>query len=197
MLCQNCGKRQANVRYTQIINGDKKEMHLCQECSEKLGIGSVDFKMPISFSSFLGDFYDELEKDTLLSEFNPIKTLKCDSCGMTFENFMNTGKFGCSNCYDAFESKIDSILKNIHGANRHVGRLGKIEPAFELESSDVDIINSSKKYSTDKKDENIQDKDKKANEVEELEQELKKAIKEERYEDAAKIRDELKKIEKH
>ena len=61
MLCENCGNHEANVRYTEIINGEKKEMHLCEECSQKLGIGNMDFKMPINFSSFLGDFFDEFE----------------------------------------------------------------------------------------------------------------------------------------
>ena len=181
MLCENCGKHEANVKYTEIINGEKKEMHLCEECSEKLGIGNMEFKMPISFSSFLGDFFDEFESDTLLPELNPIKELKCDRCGLTFEEFMNTGKFGCSNCYSAFESKIDPILKNIHGANRHVGRLGKIQPIAELENKikQPEINKNTKK----EKGEN-----------EKLKEELQKAIKEERYEDAAKIRDELKKI---
>ena len=50
MLCQNCNKNKANVKYTQIINGHKKEMMLCEECSEKLGINKMNFNMPIDFS---------------------------------------------------------------------------------------------------------------------------------------------------
>ena len=193
MLCENCGKREANVMYTQIINGDKKEMHLCEECSEKLGIGNMDFKMPISFSSFLGDFLDEFENDTLLPELNPIKELRCDSCGMTFENFMNTGKFGCSNCYNIFESKIDPILKNIHGANRHVGRLGKIGPASNIQEQE-------EKREINKIEGTEKEEPKVANEVSEedkLREELRKAIKEERYEDAAKLRDEIKNLKEN
>lgn len=38
MVCQNCGKNEANVKYTQIVNGVKKEMVLCEECAEKMGI---------------------------------------------------------------------------------------------------------------------------------------------------------------
>lgn len=187
MLCENCGKREANVMYTQVINGDKKEMHLCEECSEKLGIGNIDFKMPITFSSFLGDFFDEFENDTLLPELNPIKQLTCDSCGMTFENFMNTGKFGCSNCYDAFESQIDPILKNIHGANKHVGRLGKIGPVSNLKIEEKNL-EEIKEHQTRESDSN---EDTVISEEERLKQELQKAIKEERYEDAARLRDEI------
>ena len=37
MLCDNCGKREANVRYSENINGRRKELNLCEECSKKLG----------------------------------------------------------------------------------------------------------------------------------------------------------------
>ena len=56
MLCENCGENEANVKYTQIINGVKKEMSLCNKCSKELGIDKMDFSIPINFSSFLGDF---------------------------------------------------------------------------------------------------------------------------------------------
>ena len=35
MLCENCGKNHANVQYTEIINGEKKQIFLCEECSQK------------------------------------------------------------------------------------------------------------------------------------------------------------------
>ena len=59
MLCQNCGKNEANVRYTQIVNGVKKEMALCDKCARELGLDNMDFSMPISMSSFLGDMLNE------------------------------------------------------------------------------------------------------------------------------------------
>ena len=49
MKCENCGRNEANVKYTQIINGEKKQMFLCEECSEKLGINDIHFNM--SFQS--------------------------------------------------------------------------------------------------------------------------------------------------
>lgn len=58
MLCQNCGQREANVKYTQIINGVKKEMTLCDICAKELGLEDIHVNMPIDFSSFLGDFLD-------------------------------------------------------------------------------------------------------------------------------------------
>ncbi len=187
MLCQNCGKNEANVKYTQIINGVKKEMILCEECSKELGVGNMDFSMPISFSSFLGDFFDD-EKEFLPSFMTPEKMI-CDKCGMTYDNFINTGKFGCENCYEIFSNKIDPVLKNIHGLNRHVGRgipdriNGKIEKVNETSNLNNNVGEVEPKSAQD-------------NKLEELKNNLKQAIQEERYEDAAKLRDEIKKLEK-
>jgi len=174
MKCQNCGENEANVKYTQIINGVKKELHLCQRCSEELGIGNfnMNFDMPMDLSSFFADFLGEPDTgffpDTSMRE-----ELKCNECGKTFEDFANTGRFGCGNCYNVFSDKIDTILKNIHNGDRHVGRKG-IPSATHIEKMNQVAPN---------------------NKIEKLKMDLKNAIKEERYEDAAKIRDEIKKRE--
>lgn len=179
MLCDNCGENEANIKYTEIINGVKKEMHLCKKCSEELGMNNLsvsdfNFDIPMNMSSFLADFLGDVQNDFLPS-IGEKKQLKCNECGTTYEEFLDNGKFGCGNCYEIFSSKIDSILKGIHNGNRHVGRQG---------------IENSIKFN----------KEKNENEeiigiLESLQIGLKNAIKEERYEDAAKIRDEIKKIQ--
>ncbi len=175
MLCQNCGENEANIRYTKIVNGVKKEMALCEECSNKLGITSIDFNLPINLSSFLCEFFNE--EENFLPSFINTEKLVCNECGMTYEEFVDTGKFGCGNCYNIFSKKIDPILKNIHTGSTHVGRKGKINTT----------------HTSLKKEALTQDNIKENNELEKLKQNLKLAIKEERYEDAAKIRDEIKK----
>ena len=182
MLCENCKKREANVRYSENINGVKKELHLCEECSRKLGItDKMDFKMPtLDFSNFFGSFLEDFSTPDFMPLLNEVKQVKCESCGSTFDDIINTGRYGCANCYDVFEDRMDPILKKLQGANRHNGRLGKIS-------------NNKVKYEeTEKTKKSNSNK----NKLEELQEELKKAIKEERYEDAAKIRDEIKKEEK-
>ena len=181
MLCDNCGKREANVRYSENINGRKKELHLCEECSKKLGIENIDFNMPIDFSSFFGGLLEDFGTNDFMPLFNEVKQLKCDNCGYTFEDIVNTGKLGCENCYSVFENRLDPIIKIIQGSNKHVGRTGKI----------IDSKISEKINNKDSKTENNKDVSK----VEKLQNDLKKAIKEEKYEEAAKIRDEIKKIE--
>ena len=184
MKCENCGRNEANVKYTQIINGDKKQMFLCEDCSQKLGIGNINFNMPIDFSSFLGEFFDDMHQTAFIPSLSSQIELRCKQCGLDFDEFLHTGNFRCSNCYDQFESMIDPILKNIHGSNRHVGRLGNVIEGNNI-SNDEKV---SRKNNNSKNEEQ--------NEIEKLKSDLKQAIKEERYEDAAKLRDEIKNLEK-
>lgn len=181
MLCSNCGKNEANIRYTRIINGEKTEYRLCEECAKKAGIEDIDFSMPIDFSNFLSDFFED---EPLLPSFAKSNDLTCPGCGLTFDDFVKHGKFGCKECYTTFEERLDSILKNLHGTSKHVGR----KPSNILEAKK---INNEEKEEVKAKTEEVKEESK----LDKLNKDLKLAIKEERYEDAAKIRDEIKDIE--
>ena len=174
MLCQNCNKNEATVKYTEIINGEKREVMLCEECSRELGIGHMNFNMPIDFSSFFGDLLEGYEDNSFMPLLTANKQLKCNNCNMSFDEFMEQGKFGCEKCYDAFSPKIDSILKRIQGSNRYAGRklVGNKESKIEFEEKP----------------------EKKETEKEKLQRELKEAIEKENYEEAAKIRDKIKEL---
>lgn len=95
--------------------------------------------------------------------------IKCKNCGYTLSKYKSTGLFGCDNCYNTFKNEIDNILLKIQGKNRHVGNLNKAKS-------------------------NTSSKEK--NEVQELKEKLQQLIKEEKFEEAAVIRDEIKKLEK-
>lgn len=182
MICQNCNQNEANVKYTQIINGVKKQMSLCEKCAKELGIDNISFDMQMDFSNFLGDIFDDFE-ESFIPSLTSKQTLLCDKCGNTYDDFIKNGKFGCNRCYETFEDKIEPLLKNIHGANKHIGRNVKTNK-IEVKSSIQDEKNEMKEDKNNKKEEKIK----------ELQERLKKEIKEERYEDAAKTRDEIKKM---
>ena len=185
MKCENCGKNEANVKYTQIINGEKKQMFLCEECSKKLGVSDIHFNMPISFNSFLEDFFDDMNDVSFMPTLGAgSKKLQCSKCGLTWDDFLHTGNLGCSNCYEEFESRIAPILRSLQGATSHIGRLGDV-----IEGNDI------KQNLDDKENVNSIQENKIVNKVDELKEELKQAIKEERYEDAAKLRNEIKNLE--
>ena len=185
MLCDNCGKREANVRYSESINGMKKEMNLCEECARKLGItNQFDFKMPLDFPNFFGSFLEDFSDHEFMPLFEETKTARCDNCGTTFEDIVNTGRLGCANCYEAFGDKLDAILKRLQGSSRHVGRLEETFNNSKIENRENNTSENKKEIKDEKQD----------SKLEKLQEDLKSAIKEERYEDAAKIRDEIKKL---
>ena len=180
MLCQKCNKHEASVKYTEIINGEKNEMMLCEECSHELGLDNINFNMPINFSSFFGGLLeDEYNSQEFMPLFQTVKELKCKNCNMSYDEFVNQGKFGCPDCYDVFSTKIDTLLKRIHGSNEYLGRktVGKGFVSLQNEKNVKEDIS---------RPQNQQE-----NKLEKLQQDLKKAIADERYEDAAKIRDEI------
>lgn len=211
MLCDYCGKNEANIRYSENINGQKREMHLCEECSKKLGImDKMDFHMTTDFPSFFGSFLENFGELEDMPLFNELKQSVCSNCNTSFDDIINTGKLGCPECYDVFSDRLDPILKRIQGANRHVGRISNIESSNK---ANIENSNNSNIEGKAEKEKSINDKRAKIknsenddsknsganlekNVVAELESQLKEAIKDERYEDAAKIRDEIKTYEK-
>lgn len=117
MLCQKCNDKQATVHFVKIINGVRTEMHLCEKCAPK-----VNQNFPTT------DIFDITVSDIMNSFFGsslPSSSTKCSICGTTFDSFSQSGKLGCSGCYDAFDSQLKNPLKRIHGGVQHVGKTPK------------------------------------------------------------------------
>ena len=87
----------------------------------------MDFRMPsLDISSFFGSFLEDFTTPQFKPLINEIRQISCESCGATFNDIVNTGRYGCANCYDTFEDRMDPILKKLQGDNKHKGRIGKI-----------------------------------------------------------------------
>ena len=180
MKCQNCGKNEVNYRYTSIVNGVKKELALCSNCASKMGVEGFDMPDFISdFNSFLGDFFNDYAESALLPSMHS-EEIRCKNCGLTYNDFIKTGLFGCSNCYETFKNPINSLLKNLHGTSKHIGRKAILSN---------NTIEKNYKQKEEKKS-------KPSDKEDELRRELDKAVNEERYEDAAKIKAEIDKLKK-
>lgn len=185
MMCSNCGKQEANFVYTEIINGVKKEIRLCSDCADKLGfLENMSFNMPsLDFSNFFGDFLNEYNTlmPSIFSERE--KALKCSKCGMDYEEFLRTGKFGCSNCYEVFQERIEPLLKQLHGDTRFLGKKSN------------NIIKSSKLKDLETIENEEGNGKAVNNKLDTLKEELKQAVRVENYEKAAEIRDKINEIE--
>ena len=125
MLCDRCQKRDAKILYTEIINGVKKEQHLCEECATDYT--SFQMEKPLMNSDLtLGDLLSTLlENVTGADKKQPGEvppTITCNNCGTSYEEFIQKGRFGCSKCYKNFGSQLGKTLKGIQGAEIHTGK---------------------------------------------------------------------------
>ncbi len=120
MKCQKCGKYEANTHITEIINGKKSEMFLCQSCAQL-----ADDK-PSYFTGFETDFNNLFSSLWPISKATSIPVpLKCPNCGTSLSDIQKSGRFGCSECYTVFFDYIKKPLKEIHGNTKHVGKVPK------------------------------------------------------------------------
>lgn len=168
MKCTHCNQREATTHIRKVINGKKEEMHLCKECAEELGVmNEFDFE-PFTTDSFFGNLLGA--GVAALNSLTGVE--RCGYCGSSFNDIVNSGKVGCAHCYDKFESKLNPSIEKLHGRTKHVGKhVTYVEEKAEPEKSE--------------------EAPKKINKLDELKQELKQAVKEQRFEDAAVIRDKI------
>jgi protein arginine kinase activator len=170
MLCQKCGENEASVHLTRIINGKKEELHLCESCAKKSGEFSFHADNNFAFQSLLsGVLNNNLSpKNKSIFKNNIKEESICENCELNYSDFSKNGLFGCSDCYDKFEDKLDPLFKRIHGTIRHTGK----KPS---------------RYNIKKENEQ---------EIDLLKEQMEKAVEEENFEKAAEIRDRIHEIKK-
>jgi len=48
---------------------------------------------------------------------------KCEFCGLDYLEFRQSFKFGCPNDYSLFKNALDDLFEDLHGAKQHVGKI--------------------------------------------------------------------------
>lgn len=109
---------------------------------------------------------DLLLKASLNPEPASASGLRCERCGFTQNDFKKHGRFGCPVCYDTFRGVVEPMLENMHNGTAHAGKI----PHRALERKSL------------------------YDRLTKLELDLTEAIKSERYEDAARTRDEINQV---
>jgi len=91
----------------------------------------------------------------------------CKGCGMNYAEFKETSQLGCSQCYATFASLMGPLLRQIHGSAQHVGKTYRrtVRQGSRME------------------------------ELARLKLELREAVQQERFESAAELRDQIRKLE--
>lgn len=163
MDCQKCQQRPANVHITQIVNGEKQETHLCEQCAQAMKVNLGFPQFPLNNLTNLFGFLTM----TPGTDNTPIIEDKCPSCQSPFRKIGELGYVGCSECYQHFSSQLEPVLRKIHGSGEHHGKIpSRMGTSFILRK-----------------------------EADELKTALKQAVEREEYEEAARIRDQIKALE--
>ncbi|MCR4620498.1 MAG: UvrB/UvrC motif-containing protein [Clostridiales bacterium] len=167
MLCEDCGLNEANVEIRMFgADGEAVVRHLCQDCAEKLK-GSLPQMHAVDISDFLG---------AILAKIHHFRTEEkeeefdgvCPECGMSWAEVRKDFNLGCPGCYRAFREPIEEYLVKLNGSAIYAG-----EAPSDRRTENRDVYRLIK-----------------------LKESLKAAIGAEDYEQAARLRDEIRTLEK-
>lgn len=171
MICENCKERPASVILTKGYQGEAVEHHLCEKCAFQSEAFNFDPNQePLSIQQFLSQWFggaDPFQTPQQMRDTTNKDHFECNSCGLTFQKFLDIGKFGCATCYDTFREKLPPVFRKLH--NGHSMHVGKIPISFN------------KVYAMKRK-------------IEEVRTKMNEAVEAERFEEAAALRDEANRL---
>lgn len=159
MLCEKCGKNNATTHIRSVVNGVVTEKHLCGYCAANDASNIGHNNLAQMLASMFGD-------SQMLS--GSVKQVRCECCGASFSDIAESGKVGCSKCYETFYNQLLPYLKRVHGSTVHSGKIPNRAPLTVRPKEDT---------------------------VESLRMELNRLVSEEKFEQAAVVRDKIKKLE--
>ena len=201
MICDECHENEAVVFFTEISAGQRRELHLCEACAQKQ-TGLKNPFVSLTDTAFLANLLAGVlgKKDgdgdrpeaaadgqgTEEDGDNLKKTnLVCPECGMTYNEFIKFGSFGCPSCYQTFHFLLDGYLKKIQGNQAHTGKV----PVYSGETVQLPQMPDHAAAGPETADGEISFTVDEDSTEAELRAALKRAIAREEYEEAARLRD--------
>ncbi len=168
MLCEKCKKNEAKINLVKIVNGEKQEIWLCEDCAKNISeipfLSTLSKEIDFPFQGFLTGVISNIS-NVSENKLQKKENLICPNCGTSEHELKKTGKVGCSMCYHIFASDINKTLNN--KKSEYVGKIPK--------KNRTEIIQKKK--------------------LKNLKENLQKLILNEEYEEAAIVRDSIKQLE--
>ncbi len=169
MICELCNKQPATVHVTEIVHSSSKpgvqQQHMCEGCARTLELPGV----PVVITKGTPEIPPEIMKLLRQSaqKARADGSLACPECGMSLAEFRSKGRFGCPKDYEVFRAHIEPLLLRVHNARHHRGRTPGMD---EGSRQRLQLLSD-------------------------LRSKLEAAIREEAYESAAQLRDEIQVLE--
>ena len=158
-------EKPATFHITECTGPQVEELHLCEEHARRYLAPEEEGEQ--AAPTLAGVLAQQFKVGQTAQELARLDQRSCPVCGITFYEFRNQGRLGCPHDYVFFEKELEPLIVNIHGETKHTGK----RPSKHGGGTDrrTDLIR--------------------------LRRELKTAVAQERYEEASKIRDEIRRIE--
>jgi protein arginine kinase activator len=118
-LCQRCEAQPASVHVTTVVNGEKFDRYLCEECARQEGAYHFMLAPQFTIQHVLGGLIGLPAGQGTLEGAD--KT--CPVCGYSYVAFAETGRLGCDQCYGAFNEELEPLVKRLHGSIEHHGKV--------------------------------------------------------------------------
>ena len=172
MQCQKCNKKSATIHLTEIVNGQRHEMHFCKECAMDEGI-NIQSNVPIN------DLLNSLLSIDAEPKNAKNSGASCPDCGVTFDMIQKEGQLGCPEDYEVFEDELEPMINKFQDGNKE--HMGKVPSTAAPVKEDLPVAEEIVEEPLDI--------------IEKLKYELEVAVSLENYEDAAELRDKIKQLE--
>ncbi|MDX1578837.1 MAG: UvrB/UvrC motif-containing protein [Gemmatimonadota bacterium] len=117
MDCEHCGERDAEITLTEIEDNEMRTVHLCSACAATKGV-SVEQGASPPIADLLAHIGGAPEGESLGPDGGP-----CEYCGTSPSDFRRTGRLGCPQCYSRFAEPLRALLRRVHGASQHMGKV--------------------------------------------------------------------------
>jgi protein arginine kinase activator len=164
MQCQICQKRTATIHLTELSQGARTELHICEHCAAEQGIAT---QSQISINELLSHLLAVQPSDEEM--FGPAeKERACPTCGFTLDRLRKEGTLGCPADYEVFEQALLPLIERAHGG--HTSHCGKVPTRLPTDTKKFVALSH-------------------------LRRQLEEAVRDEDYERAARLRDQMKQLE--
>ncbi|HEX6669739.1 MAG TPA: UvrB/UvrC motif-containing protein [Gemmatimonadales bacterium] len=117
MSCDQCHEREAVIHLTQIVNEQVTTLHLCERCAAEKGVESPGGVAKTPLGSFLAAMGQDLSESVPVARTGET----CSRCGASLQDFRESGRLGCPECYRSFEVPLRDLLRRLHGSTHHMG----------------------------------------------------------------------------
>ncbi len=119
-VCQRCQQKPAQVHFSKVVNGEKSERYLCEDCAREEGAFHFMLGPQFTVQHVLGGLIGQAG---MPANRATVDTRACPDCGYTYREFAESGRLGCDRCYQAFRSELNPLILRLHGRVEHRGKL--------------------------------------------------------------------------